>query len=349
VRRPVLILVLAGCGSSVAPPGPDGSASDASRVSDGPVPAGDLRASSDAQPDSPGADAGGPTEVAAPTAEEVCRRYAELSCERESTCAPSIFALTWTDVETCRRRTVLQCAPWFTAPGSNYTPAVLAACTAAMARLDCAGWLAGSPPECRYQPGNLPTGSPCRLDLQCEGLDCRQSGAAFCGICGQKGGEGEPCGHGLDCQLHHACIRKVCSPMRKPGEPCDLTHWCDSGLACFAGVCGKERGPGEPCEVGEGQCGIVPVWLECVAPAGGTMGTCQPARSAGTGEACGPVPDGNHDVQCRAHGRCTSFTEPGTCVAAAADGQPCDERIPCLLGAFCVNGTCQVLDPASCK
>jgi hypothetical protein len=346
VRRLLLVLVLAGCGSSSASVVLDG-ATDA--IAHGSPPAAD-RVPADAPPEAP-ADAGVVNDtVPAITAEQACQRYAQMACDQESRCSPSIFALTWSDEESCRRRTLQTCPRSFTAAGSNWTPTQLAACTDSMAKADCTGFLFGDHPACQTRPGNLPSGSPCLLDVQCEGLDCRQSGLAACGVCGQKGGEGEACGTVLDCQPHHSCIRKVCTPRRQTGAACDLTHWCDLGLSCFAGFCGKQRGPGEPCQVNEGQCALTPAWLECVAPAGAVMGTCQPARTAGTGEACGPVPDApGGNVECRAGGRCTSFTEVGTCVAAVADGMPCDDRTPCLPGARCVGGKCGMVDPATCQ
>ena len=49
----------------------------------------------------------------------------------------------------------------------------------------------------------------------------------------------------------------------------------------------------------------------------------------------------------------SSGTSPGKCVDYIADGQPCDETKSfeqrCDVQARCVEGTCQLEDPAQCK
>jgi hypothetical protein len=72
---------------------------------------------------------------------------------------------------------------------------------------------------------------------------------------------------------------------------------------------------------------------------------------AGAGEACGII--NAKFVSCAANGKCRPGANPlqGTCVAAAADGAPCDETAGplCTPPAICVSGLCKLGDPALCK
>jgi hypothetical protein len=149
------------------------------------------------------------------------------------------------------------------------------------------------------------------------------------------------------------------------GLSCDVTvDACDIGLSCFKGTCRAQAQRGAECAhwpdcafpnvcLGDGICGS-PLQagerctssLDCTTLEGCDVGTklCAPVRFGQPGAAC----DG--EVTLCESGDCDRAL--GTCPAVLADGAACDPTDPasvCRVYSYCFQGTCQIVDGASCR
>jgi hypothetical protein len=352
-----MVIVLVGCGSGApAPETPDG-AIDAGKTE---VEVGKTDAT---VLDAP-ADASGPLADAAPAsdldpAQQACASYAERFCDERSRCDRYGLAAVWGDLDVCRERRMTACLVQYTAPGSTWTPADQQACNAALVGRDCLAAITTTPAACR-KAGSLPAGSPCGIDVQCQGGLCLNRTADPCGTCSERQPAGGPCTRfGLECEAGFGCTDKhVCGPRQRLGEACDAGHECQLDLACVGlapggggtGTCQRAHGVGEPCGPLVGGCATIPDQLTCRSTAEMTW-TCQPEPPfAAPGQQCG-FGAGQPDVRCRGFDDCVDGGDKSFCRAALTDGSPCSagSSASCRVGSHCRGGVCRFDDPTLCR
>lgn len=151
--------------------------------------------------------------------------------------------------------------------------------------------------------------------------------------------DGKACGD-LICDATRKCVEPG-----KQGDACSATKLCGRDVVCQKGTCDKPLALGATCNPAEPACDQARGHM-----CGANM-TCEELKLAKPGEPCGVVK--GQITSCGAHGRCklAAGAQSGTCEAAAADGQPCDnQKGPgCLTPARCVKGVCTIADPNACK
>lgn len=278
--------------------------------------------------------------------EAACASLVDAVCGRLESCFPLTIRVAYKDVAQCKERQTTSCLKTFNAPGSTVTPADADACTSAYAALSCDALLGGSAPEaCRFA-GSLTDGTPCGDGAQCVGRNCRKAAGSTCGACSTRAAAGATCQASNDCLDELTCAGGKCVAPAKAGAACSSTLPCEAPLRCANGVCAQPLAAGATCEPGPNDACDRLKGLFCDP----TSKACKEVKLANAGEACGLV-NGTF-VACAAAGRCkTGPTGQGTCLAAAADGQPCSDKDgpSCIEPADCVNGVCTLPDPASCK
>src|SRR5262249_18336173 len=145
----------------------------------------------------------------------------------------------------------------------------------------------------------------------------------------------EDCGNALVCAANKACVEQGAG-----GAICDTNHPCKASFACSHGTCVAVAATGAPCESAQSTCSLLKG--DYCAP----NAVCSQVGLANGGEACGAVD--TQFVACAKSGVCkkpSPTSQKGTCVAAAADGQPCGDATngpACIPPARCVNGACKL-------
>jgi hypothetical protein len=178
-----------------------------------------------------------------------------------------------------------------------------------------------APPSQCFLPGTLEDGDPCTYPLQCQSFVCLRSYGTSCGHCAA------PLDLGADCAGVGSLIGSPCGP----------------GRTCADGVCGPPAQEGEPCSALLGECDLWTAALVCNP----FTSTCVAGAFAGPGEECGV--EGEVPTACAASD-CYPSQLSGTCVARAADGEPCDVDVgpACLPHAHCVDGVCEQYFTPAC-
>jgi hypothetical protein len=212
-------------------------------------------------------------------------------------------------------------------------------------------------------------GQPCggTTNTQCvDGAECNTSGtsgAETCQATPAPGKAGDPCGMsnqtcdtGLKCDY----TMKKCVALGAAGASCQYSGDCASPLVCTGadlskgtmGTCGNGGDVGAACNADGFDTGCKST-LAC-DPA---TKTCVQTKKADPGQPC------DDKTTFCSKGSCSvAFQTPtadgggmsmqGTCPTVIADGAPCDatkQNQTCDSYAYCVMGTCQMFDPASCK
>lgn len=265
------------------------------------------------------------------------------------------------DMATCLTREALSCTNGLAAPQTGNGPRAVQMCVGAFMTYSCMDLFDNLPPMVCTPVGSRASGAPCTFDAQCQTGSCNGIRNDACGTCGDPPGLGDDCSV-TACARGARCLGagKGCAALTSSNEPCDDSHPCDRGLSCVvaegasAGVCetagtrvGVACGGKMPgCDATRG--------LSCAGEAG--VKTCQPVGAAGPGMACGRLGDGSR-IACAA-GTCVvpAGADLGSCVALAADGDPCDTAAgpDCMAPARCVTdgdattGTCVVPTAAAC-
>jgi hypothetical protein len=256
-----------------------------------------------------------------------------------------------------------RCKYNLSAPGNGITRSAVAACAKEI-RGSCDG-TGGACRAVNSALGTLPAGTPCGVGSQCAGGVCTQTAANGCGTCSANDppvapaelAEGDVCydpakpsgdtfcAAGLACKTvgNPVSVPIRCTKRGADGIACSLTRDCIDGLACIEKQCAPRLANGGACEVGD----------QCAAGAcSKATGTCVPFVFAAAGAVCN-----NQEKRC-ARGTCarTPLGTDGTCVDPIADGAPCtgasspnSPKAHCDAGAKCVNGVCQIFDPATCQ
>lgn len=285
---------------------------------------------------------------------QACTAYAQAGCALYERCYPTTLRAAYSTVAACQAVFQAYCAPFYDLPGSNSTPADVAACATALANAPCE---AASPYVCRFPPGDVAAGGTCAAAAQCATGTCNGAGAASCGVCGPNttvavpsGGSCAPmAGKYPYCVTHHACIGGVCQPVALEGESCGAGAMCSPELAlhleCRGGVCVRAGRTGDPCNAD----GVCAPGFVCEP----TSNTCLAMPAVQPGQPCVSNVDTNCvggfcDCTNQANRVCRAFPGGGeACLPAGV----CGTVDRCLKGLTCSNGLCARADvgpPTSC-
>jgi len=223
----------------------------------------------------------------------------------------------------------MACDAWRRLPGSSLGPDQVAACTEAMAALDCPSFharFAEGIRGCLTEVGSLPDGSPC-LDIhQCAGR-CSSVGAR-CGTC----------------EVGAPSYLPASAPVT--GVRCQDAGACGYRFRCTSGRCEAAlSGLGEPCAPGcaEHDGLVCDLRIE----------SCIQASIAGEGDRCGGglEPEMPRTL-CGPGLVCLEQSDRGVgrCRAPVRDGEACDAlATQCLYPARCLDGVCEVPGAATCS
>jgi hypothetical protein len=295
-----------------------------------------------------------PADVTGPP-EQACQDYAYAYCEQLKACSTTYVAQTFGDQPACEALIKAACFNDLSAPSTGDSVSQRQACTQAVGQgaWACSDILSSQnpPTPCQTLPGGLSNGQPCGVKNQCHSTFCSIAPGQGCGTCADPPSIGAPCPTS-ECAIGQVCIftTQTCGPHAGAGSPCSTDQPCDQGLSCVypsgstMGTC--QAGvtmAGASCEIDNGGCSFN-AGLACNA----AMGTCQAARLASPGEACGVV--GDQSTQC-ALGRCIR----GACVGFPPLGAPCEiGGSACAPPGYCISadggtaGTCQLRSAAFC-
>jgi hypothetical protein len=311
-----------------------------------------------------------PTVDVSPDVKAACAAQAEALCTLRDQCTDGYAnKLTYGSPDACLRLSAAACEANMTAIGTANTTEHINGCAAAYPTESCTAWWDGeSVAACRALQGARSTGEPCAVNSQCSSGFCLRPMNEECGLCAPMPQAGDACEsssnciYGMACPLIAPALVGVCTVRGGVGDSCSNALPCQGGLACIGSSTSEGR-LGQ-CEVGQTAIGAAcdtevgpgcdgEQYLFC------SFGSCQKESVAGPGELCGTLA-GVAEVRCAAGAVCIFPSEdgPGTCVAAAADGEPCDlvAGPPCLSPSKCVSasgpegtsGTCVFPDPARC-
>ncbi len=258
-----------------------------------------------------GAAAGG-AGGAATAADEVCRSVLGALCDRTAICSgdtsgdPANRASPCDDVGAA-------CPDYFFNPSSTRTVAAVSDCLAEVMALSCTDLGLALRPSC-WAPGVRPTGASCARASNCQSGVCSGYNSR-CGSCtGQMVGTGDSCAGNVLCPAGD-----FCHPVTK---------------LCTAGSTIVHEGLGQSCD----PTAVPPIGctgdLRCLAPDGGSAGTCGPPPATivvGNGETCDAVHICGPGLVC--------FTiiggpvMPSTCIPTNSCGtQMCDDTSFCATG-----------------
>jgi hypothetical protein len=284
------------------------------------------------------------------TIDQACNETATAFCMKQDGCSPTTRQVDFADLPTCISRIKASCVTNATAPGASVTVQQLTACTNAYHEQSCADALTSKTPDACNFPGQLANGSACATDAQCMGARCSKAVGDTCGKCAARGDSEATCIANEDCVGALFCVNGKCVMPSGQGESCDPTAPCGTGLACTNKQCAPVLAQGTTCKIEDQNCDLLAGGVTC----GPASLTCDPIAFV-DGGACGFASRTSPDAFCIA-GKC--LFDPmgmgmGTCVANAADGQPCGgpgtNGPNCTIPAICHQGTCSLPDPSACK
>ncbi len=306
-----------------------------------------------------------------------CANYASAQIDQETRCE------TMSPVSADERANYISrfniiCNDELNTPGTGITTAFLDGCVAALGKNPgCTVAI----PECVEPPGTLAVGAACGSDDQCASTHCALTATSTadggfstsCGTCGATVADGAACQSGDACVAGDSCTngkcaanttssggtgavgaacqadsdcatpnhcdftKGICAAPGTAGETCSASADCVSGLICNRSTeqCGAPIASGGACTGGDCAFGLGcdPSSLKCVT-----------ITFAAQGAACDDVA-----VLCD-RGSCP-VVDVRVCPTIIADGQPCGTvaNTTCDDFAECVNGTCQIENPADCK
>lgn len=270
-------------------------------------------------------------------------------CEFQARCTRSGLVAAYGTVEACKKRRRDTIVP--STPGVALTVTQAERCAAGLATLDCRlADQAAFPPECGVK-GTLEDGASCDLNGQCASGSCYHANpdSAACGVCQAAAPVGGDCA-AADCAFGLYCANTTCAKKVALGGDCNASSKrCIGILDCVQGKCKEPLPPGAACgAVGSATCDVSKeVVCKPTAPTD-PAGTCVPFLEAKLGEPCG-IDSTKLTFTVCSKGQCMPSETKGTCVAHAADGEPCSTLIPCLAPALCLDKVCTVRDPATCR
>lgn len=299
---------------------------------------------------------------------QACMDRATAECALISKCRPSAIQTNYGTVAACVLGVQTNCENALSAPSNGNTATATEACANAYPTWSCADFEnnVNIPTACKQQTGTLASTASCAFPGQCESGFCAIPPNTQCGVCADPPMAGASCanlttcGPGLVC----AATTKICTTYVASGGGCGTGAPCGYQLSCVGAVaktmtqgtcqaavetvgaaCDSTLTTGPGCDLGAG--------LTCNT----TSETCAKASIAATGKPCGTVDD--QQALCSAGGACTATSgTAGTCIAAAADGEACDDDggTGCLSPERCISsedggasGKCEFASAATCK
>ncbi|MFO0741958.1 MAG: hypothetical protein U0270_39035 [Labilithrix sp.] len=151
----------------------------------------------------------------------------------------------------------------------------------------------------------------------------------------------------------------ACSPDAKceaggaAGAACSSTSECQNNLVCDGGTCGVGQAVGGACTNSGGTAGSKTCAHGLVCP--DDTKTCSEIAYVAVGQPCDYATRQCLGGYCR-FDRVSSGAASGTCTAYLADGAACDasstgsiDQPRCDRYADCIDGKCQIPNPAACK
>jgi hypothetical protein len=154
---------------------------------------------------------------------------------------------------------------------------------------------------------------------------------------------GGPCQGPANCPEHQTCSEGTllnpahCLPRLERGDACEDNAQCPAEHTCFSGVCGQRLGPGEACGWPD-TCVVGTGWVEGICQCDPLVGeACEDSCARGSCidgeceavEVGAPCDTWSADVCGAPENAC----DGQTCVATAAEGEPCSE--PMRRGFYC--------------
>jgi hypothetical protein len=320
---------------------------------------------------------------------KACNDEATALCALRDSCSPGYNnAVVYGSASTCQTRAALTCVNALGAKNTGNNPSHVEGCASAYPSEACVDFFDDNPVTACVPPaGTLANGAPCGASAQCTSAYCAVTATTVCGTCQPLPTAGAACQIEADCGRDLACATPTvaagdagipapkCAAWVAANGAC-LTGYqpCQNGLSCVGdneatmtqGSC-KPTGAtvGAACDASRktmAGCDNA-VGLVCIPTAkGSAVGTCQKITIASSSAPCGDI--GSAPITgfavCSASGLCKKAAPTdtsGTCVAAAADGAPCDsdpsKGPPCLTPAKCVAsagtaGTCTLPNASTC-
>jgi hypothetical protein len=297
------------------------------------------------------------------SAETACSDLAAARCARLAACSATVFSERYADEATCATREKALCLNNLGAPSTGGSPARTEGCVAVVPLWSCNDFFENvPPPACAPAQGSLQNGAGCGFSGQCQSAFCDVGLDALCGRCAPPASVGDSCAGGLGCGpgLFCASDTQKCVAFGTVGQACNDVdrEFCAPGLVCL-GASGTARdGTCRPASatVGAACSATTGCDLRAGLSCSGNSKTCVKVTPAGANQPCGTID--KTFVPCADDGLCDAAPgQPGVCVPAAGDGQPCDSAKgpSCLLPARCVtvppatSGVCAMPSASSCS
>lgn len=282
------------------------------------------------------------------TPEEACPELMKAYCKKYAECFPFAASIGYPDVATCETRVLPICLKLASATGSKVTGNALAACATTFNNASCMDFVGSKDPSqlCNFPAGTVAAGGACGYDVQCQGLYCNKDNGD-CGKCGTRGQIGAECVDQADCDKGLACVGAAgaskCAAYLALDAVCSTASGsvpCHPTLACRGGKCSQPAQENETCSMGSKECNSL---QGLICP---TSGKCTASATATLGQPCGL--QGITYVSCKGGTWCDSSQKK--CMAAAIDGAACSSSgAKCLAPSSCLNNTCGLFDPDTCK
>jgi hypothetical protein len=297
-------------------------------------------------------------------ADQACTDAATANCTKLDQCIFNGTTIRYGGASTCHARQKQVCLERLGATGTGNTPNAVELCVSEVPSASCSEFDLGSIPECQAKVGSGANGAPCAFAGQCESANCAIVAGTTCGTCAPSNQIGDPCAT-TSCSQGLFCVATTqqCQPRGPALSACDTDHPCAASLSCvtpagmtsgtcqvagsiLGAACDTKRQTAPGCDSNAG--------LFCDA----ASNTCHAVSYATAGAQCGFINQAavactNASTCFGAHGQ-----TPGTCVADAADGAPCDTQVgpSCVPPAVCVitggttatNGVCRFPDSTMC-
>lgn len=298
------------------------------------------------------------------SAAQACTDYFAAFCPKINECDPFVETALFGDVAACLARLPAHCADGLATFGSLGTPGAQEACAKAIGAAKCDDLFQGKlPAACVIAPGAIANGNPCNDHSQCQSTFCGKSNGP-CGTCGPPAVAGVSCAN-INCATGYTCSgAKLCVAYALSGDACDEypgsapgSHPCLPGASCKGagktkmGTCQPSLALAAACDPNQQttpNCdGLRGYFCNSVSKA------CDQVTIAHAGDPCGFFAQTGKVGACVAGGHCKTAQGQfsGTCMAAAADGAPCDlgNGPDCLFPAKCTGGICKFDSSAMCK
>ena len=299
-----------------------------------------------------------------PTPQQACADLAAALCTQLASCASDAVPIRFGDDASCKAREAASCANSLAAVSTGATPASVEGCAQAFPTVSCPDLINNTlPTVCQAQVGKVAVGGACAFNAQCGTQFCAVGRNTNCGVCTAQPKAGDSCVDLSSCGPGLKCVNgnTTCAAAgTTAGEACDKDNPCGAGFSCvgskaatmtmgvcqaavatLGAACDPKRQTSAGCDQNAG--------LACNP----TSKTCAALQLAGVGAACD-----NAVTVCQAGASCVTATGAmaGTCIAAPADGQPCDTAngpsclnlSRCIASATGTAGVC-MLPADTCK